>query len=962
MMLPTPWNLTYLDDGSMVAGEFDPQAIDVAKRAIMENGAIAAGYYADVAIPEDQTQETEFFSVKNWCQYVNRPTAGNHVVTIVGWDDTYPKGNFPTEPEGNGAWIVKNSWGSKDGDAGSLSHWGIDGTGYFYLSYYDMSVASLYSVTAADADPDTIIQQHDWVGVTESFLVSPMSTTEASAANVFTAEQDMIIESVTAFADASETNARIAIYLLGDEAETPDDGVLVAEQTTLLPFRGLYTVDLDEPVPVRAGQRYAVVQTLTATMEDPQTGEQIPVWCLPIERGVSQDYSASIGYTLYMDVVVNEGESLCFADGGWFDASEFNDDPNMTEDGMVTYGNFAIKVFGTPTQLQDVGSLSIVHTNDIHGRYATAGADAAVNGFAAVAAMAQDCGADLILDAGDTFHGSTFSTVNQGEAVAALMDAAGYDATTPGNHDWSYGSARLAQIDRDHDFAVLAANVQDENTGSPLFENEYLLREVALENENGDLTGESVTVGVFGVIDEDFYGSTAPDNVEGVAFANSVEAANDTAAELRKKGADVVIALTHNEDPQAFAEATSGIDAVIAGHEHVNTNETVTGADGRTVVVAEQASSPTADYFGSIGLLSLEMAESEQGDFVVAEHDAQSFATADIARPHEAIDGLTAQLESENAALLEEVVGRSGRAYEYAASSTTAPGGWELVRTQDEPIGHVATGAYLARTGADLAFENAGGIRGGIPAGDVTMGDILAVSPYGNALATYELTGSQIADTIERSLALSADCRDVLAKQMEAAQASKDPMQYSWPESSGSVLQVGGAVMEVDWSKPDGQRIRSITVDGTPLDPDRTYSVAMNSYVASATGLYPALEGTRLLGEYGTCTEALIGLIGQADWEETAARLSGTVAYATDGSFGSQGEGSADENAGATAGNSSDTGKIHQRGNTGSNGASRFAATGDATSNIIATASLSTLLALTACAYALCMRRQHRRQ
>lgn len=151
-------------------------------------------------------------------------------------------------------------------------------------------------------------------------------------------------------------------------------------------------------------------------------------------------------------------------------------------------------------------------------------------------------------------------------------------------------------------------------------------------------------------------------------------------------------------------------------------------------------------------------------------------------------------------------------------------------------------------------------------------------------------------------------------------------------------------------------------MDGTPLDPDRTYSVAMNSYVASATGLYPALEGTRLLGEYGTCTEALIGLIGQADWEETAARLSGTVAYATDGSFGSQGEGSADENAGATAGNSSDTGKIHQRGNTGSNGASRFAATGDATSSIIATASLSTLLALTACAYALCMRRQHRRQ
>lgn len=143
MILPSPWNLAYLDDGSMVAGEFDPQAIDVAKRAIMENGAIAIGYYADVAIPEDQTQETEFFSVKNWCQYVNRPMAGNHIVTIVGWD----------------------------------------GTGYFYLSHYDMSVASLYSVTAADADPDTIIQQHDWVGVTESFLVSPIPSQFTNPAN-----------------------------------------------------------------------------------------------------------------------------------------------------------------------------------------------------------------------------------------------------------------------------------------------------------------------------------------------------------------------------------------------------------------------------------------------------------------------------------------------------------------------------------------------------------------------------------------------------------------------------------------------------------------------------------------------------------------------------------------------------------------------------------------------------------
>lgn len=90
---------------------------------------------------------------------------------------------------------------------------------------------------------------------------------------------------------------------------------------------------------------------------------------------------------------------------------------STTDDDLTTYGNFAIKVFGTPADLPDAGSLSIVHTNDIHGRYATAGADDTVNGFAAVAALAQDSGADLVLDAGDTFHGSTFATVNEGEAV-----------------------------------------------------------------------------------------------------------------------------------------------------------------------------------------------------------------------------------------------------------------------------------------------------------------------------------------------------------------------------------------------------------------------------------------------------------------------------------------------------------------------------------------------------------------
>lgn len=275
----------------------------------------------------------------------------------------------------------------------------------------------------------------------------------------------------------------------------------------------------------------------------------------------------------------------------------------------------------------------------------------------------------------------------------------------------------------------------------------------------------------------------------------------------------------------------------------------------------------------------ISVADTTSEGFAVKGHTSQATPTVEAARPNEAVDGLTAELVAQSEDALSQVIGKSGKAYEYATDAL--PGGWELVRTEDAPIGHVVTGAYLAQTGADLAFENVGGIRGGIPAGDVTAADILGVSPYGNTLATYEMTGAQVLDAIERSLAISAECRDVLAKQVAAMEAGEDPMQYEWPKSSGSVLTVGGASMTVDWSKPDGQRVVKIAVGGQPLDSERVYTVALNSYLPGATGTYPSFGQAMLVHEYGTCEEALRALIGQDGWEQTKERISGTVTYAS---------------------------------------------------------------------------------
>lgn len=520
----------------------------------------------------------------------------------------------------------------------------------------------------------------------------------------------------------------------------------------------------------------------------------------------------------------------------------------------------------------EVGTITIVHTNDSHGGYGfTDESGAPVGYYAAVAGLADSVEADLLLDAGDTFHGDSFATITNGESVARLMAAAGYDATTPGNHDWSYGSEQLRTLSAQ--VPVLAANVLSAD-GAPYFSTPYVVESVTLGN------GETIQVGVLGVIDKAFYTSTPAYNVAGLTFADPVAYANATATKLRnEQGCELVVAITHNADPQEFAEKSEGIDAVIAGHEHVLIDDVVTSEDGRAVPVVEAGS-----HIGYVGELELTVDKADNGTYSVAAHKETAHTSATLAATADAsITALTMQIMADNETVLGEAVGESSQAYPYpdADYDIPAPGGWEMVRTEDTPIGHVITASYLSVTDADLAFENAGGIRGGVPEGTVTKGDLVSISPYGNTLSTYEMTGRQILDALETSLEISSQCRDVLAQQLEALEAGEDPVRYTWPDNSGSVLVSGGATMEIDWSKPRGERIRSITVGGEALDPSRTYTVAMNSYLPGCEE-YPLFATLAPVRDFGTCEQALRGFVGQSGWEGRVYELSGTVSYVED--------------------------------------------------------------------------------
>lgn len=327
--------------------------------------------------------------------------------------------------------------------------------------------------------------------------------------------------------------------------------------------------------------------------------------------------------------------------------------------------------------------IHIVHTNDIHGYYKSTSSGQI--GFDAVKTIADKENADLILDAGDTFHGQSFATVEEGKSIAELMDAVGYDAMTPGNHDWSYSADRLRELDRESSFTILASNVADTN-GNRYFDNNFYIKNVTADD------GTKVRVGVFGVIDEDFYTSTSAKNVENVRFENSAETATAYANFLRDdENCDIILALTHNANPEKFIAETSGIDAVIAGHQHILIDKYCTDSDGKSVKLVEANC-----FFKNVGVLTLTYSN-EKG---VTDAVEKTYSSADTqGMSDEKIASDISAIEKREQSVLSEVIGESSREYAYS---------WEELRTSEQEIGRIVTAAYLDFTGADVAMENAG--------------------------------------------------------------------------------------------------------------------------------------------------------------------------------------------------------------------------------------------------------------
>lgn len=575
------------------------------------------------------------------------------------------------------------------------------------------------------------------------------------------------------------------------------------------------------------------------------------------------------------------------------------------------------------------GAVTVMHTNDIHGSYKysyNASKGTGTIGFDGLAVLysAQSNAPDFLLDAGDTFHGQSFATMSEGKSIAELMNtfyANGYDATTPGNHDWSYGADKLRTMAGNGatstPFAMLCANATSSN-GVWSSSITKTLNRTWKDSEGSPTFNYKIKVGVVGAMDESLGSSLRADLVAGTSFSGAADAINAEAKRLREdEGCNVIVCITHTLNAKTFAAKLVGVDTLVAGHEHINLDENVTGADGKPVRVVEAGSA-----FAEVGLLSIPYeydtrgTETTNDDMVTVsagDSDEKLYTAKDVddllADPNNQnildevrnnkIKPLDDAFESES----NKVLGTSSTNYFYGEDAAGTHG-WEMVRTTDlrpskagdatkaQTIGHVICGSYLALTdadpnltGADLAIENAGGIRGGIAAGNVTAGDVIAISPYGNTLETWTMTGADFLAALEHSLEISDECNDSYEKQQAYVAAGHTEQEaqdmYKWPDDSGSVLSFGGINVTIDWTQSEGKRIVSATLtkDGSTLDPAKTYTVATNNYIITNTTDFPTFANAKKLTEWGTCEAALRALIGQDDWENKMASLAGTISF-----------------------------------------------------------------------------------
>jgi 5'-nucleotidase / UDP-sugar diphosphatase len=447
---------------------------------------------------------------------------------------------------------------------------------------------------------------------------------------------------------------------------------------------------------------------------------------------------------------------------------------------------FSLAVFGAgsfASQLKQGNiTLVIIHTNDFHGNLKPI-IDKRVDeknemgGAAYVASLinsirSQYPGKVLLVDAGDTYQGTPVSNSFHGEPVLQMYNYLRYDAMALGNHEFDWGQEVLKKLIENSDFPNLSANVVYRNNPDQLFPGAkpYIIKEV-----NG------VKIGIIGITDPDTPTVIMGKYIEGLLFLDAVETINKYLPLVRKEGAELVVLLSHCglTLDKKIAEEVKGIDIIVGAHSHTDLHNPLKIGD--TIIV--QAGS-RGRY---VGKLELQLDPKTKKILTYTTENEIIPVLHKNIKPDPFIEGIVAKYNDKIKEKMTKVIARTEIDLVFVRPENYA----------DTVLGNIICDALRYETEAEVALYNSGGIRAEIHKGDITVEKVINVLPFYNYVLTFDLPGSGIKRVLEQGAG-----------------------------EKSSTIQASGLTYSIDGSKPKGQRVWNVKVNGEPLDEKKLYKVS----------------------------------------------------------------------------------------------------------------------------------------
>ncbi|MBQ8657150.1 MAG: bifunctional metallophosphatase/5'-nucleotidase [Prevotella sp.] len=452
-------------------------------------------------------------------------------------------------------------------------------------------------------------------------------------------------------------------------------------------------------------------------------------------------------------------------------------------------------------------SIVILYENDVHcgidGYKKMAGLRDAINRTDTAYAAA--------VCVGDFLQGNTTGAISKGQYIVDIMKQMDYHALALGNHEFDYGVPRMKELMAQLDVPVVCANLYEAGEPEPMYA-PYVIRQ-------------------YGDKKVAFVGATTPETMilEGYSFydtngillydlksENFYQLIQQAVDRARQEGADYVVVLSHvGETPQSMGFSshlmvnnTRGIDVVLDGHSHeVIEDSTAVNLDGQKISVTQ-----TGTQFANVGKLLI----TPDGRFIT-----KLIKSADIPYENEAVAAVTDSIHKMVKAATSTVVAHT----DYRLVVSDENDQW-VVRNQETNAGDLVADAYRHAMKADIGFENGGGIRNDIMAGDITYGDIIGMLPYDNTLRRIAVTGQQLKEMLSRCTALV-------------------------PVLDGNFPQCSGVRFIVHSKSHTVSDIEVLQSDGSyaPLELNHTYSVAVTDYNHQGGGLFECFKKCPVLFE-----------------------------------------------------------------------------------------------------------------